>query len=170
MIHAAHVSLSILVFAGCATPQDRSPQGASLDNWRRTSIAAGRGQIHLGVRSGWVVERVRNGVRIKAAVGATALVRVFSCGKPQKYVEALVRKQLGNRMLGTEFTYFDEGKIFAWRWRVAHGVQGAAVAGHGPLLISAESDSFPLADLAEITRRITFTLPVPLLEGCLPDM
>jgi hypothetical protein len=155
----------LLLLSACATGSSQNTPAA----WSTTSVEFGQGQIHLGIRYRWVAERSPTGAVIQAPNGGEATVRVFACGQSLKEVEQGIRAKLRARLLGAQFVEKDE--VLLWRWRenpMAGKVYGAAVAPHGPLLISATSTTFTLEELRGIVRRVRLGLPVPTIPSCLP--
>lgn len=157
--------LLLLVVASC------SGSSAQVPVWTTTSLDYGQGQIHLGVRYRWVVDRDNAGVVIRTPEGGLAVLRVFSCGKSSKAVQELVRERLRGRLVGNEFIERGD-RLFAlryWKGKVSSGTLTAvAVARYGPLLISVSSASFDLEDLIGAASRVRLTLPVATVPGCFP--
>jgi len=144
---------------------------SQVPTWTGATLDYGQGQVHLGVRYRWVVDRDKAGIAISTPEGGTAVLRIFSCGKSMKAVQELVRERLRGRLVGNEF--IDHGdKLFGmryWRGSVNTGtLASAAVVRHGPLLISISSATFDMDDLMGAVSRVRLILPLATIPGCFP--
>jgi len=154
-----------LLASGC------SGNATTVPSWTKTTLDYGQGRIHLGVRFRWVVDRDKSGVVISTPEGGKAVLRIFACGRSMKQVQELIRKQLRGRLVGNEFIEHGD-KLFGlryWRGEINTGtLASAAVARHGPLLISISSTNFDIDDLMSAASRTRLTLPVATIPGCFP--
>jgi len=154
--------------AGCGAAASNNTQ---VPAWTSTTVDFGQGQFHLGVRYRWIVDRDRAGVTLRTPEGGTAQMRVFFCGKSRSVVQETIRQQLRGHLVGNEFSSHkhDVFSLRYWRGKTSGGTAvAAAIAMHGPLLISVSSTTFDIDDLVGIARRVSLTLPVATIQGCFP--
>jgi hypothetical protein len=157
------ITTVMLLQTSCTTTTSTVP------SWTTSNVDFGQGQLRVGIRFRWVAQSDPTGALIRTPEGGTANVRIFFCGRPVREIKAEIRSHLSSRLIRAELR--DDDRLLIWRWRdkgKEKRVLAAAVARHGPLLISVTSETIQPDDLGQVARRIRLDMPIPSIKGCLP--